>query len=201
MVRPEDTIARLGGDEFGLLSDSIPDKGIAVRLAPRMQAACTRPVDISGASVKVSASFGITWARLPGGTARRGAAAVLDEADAALYRAKGQGRGQIQVFDDRLQRFTRRRRQLEGDLEEGLERGEFRLYYQPVRRCSDLRTVGVEALLRWQHPSRGLVSPDEFIPVAEQTGLILPIGDWVLRTACQKAARWQNDATASGDPF
>ena len=95
----------------------------------------------------------------------------------------------------------RRRHQLEADLQNGIDRNEFRLHYQPVRRASDLHVVGVEALVRWQHPSRGLVPPSEFIPLAEQSRLIVPLGEWVLRTACRQAARWQKDAERSGEPL
>ncbi|CAN5181002.1 hypothetical protein BH18ACT9_BH18ACT9_04910 [soil metagenome] len=198
-VRPQDTIARLGGDEFGLLCDLITDEA-AVRLAERMRTACSQPVDVSGSPLTVSASFGITFGNLPTAKARS-SAVLLGEADAALYRAKDRGRGQIQVFDDRLQRALRRRRQMELDLAKALERNELRLHYQPARRSSDLHTVGLEALVRWQHPSRGLLLPDEFIPIAEQTGLIVPLGEWVLHAACEQAARWQREQAPSEAPI
>ena len=200
LVRPEDTIARLGGDEFGLLCEQVPDEGTAVRLAYRLQEACARPVVVAGASLSVSASIGITWSGRAA-AAQPGAATLLAEADAALYRAKAQGRGRIEVFDERLQRATRSRRQLEAELQAALEREEFRLTYQPVRRSGDLHVLGVEALLRWQHPSRGLLLPGEFVPTAEHTGLLGPLGAWVLRTACAQAARWQQDPARRGDPL
>jgi diguanylate cyclase (GGDEF)-like protein len=199
-VRPQDTIARLGGDEFVLLCDPISDEGAAVRLAQRMQRACSEPVNVTGASLSVSASFGITWSPVSP-TRHRSAEALLDEADAALYRAKDRGRGQIEVFDDRLLRSTRRRRQVEVELRSALEHDEFRLHYQPVRRSRDLQVVGVEALLRWQHPSRGLLLPGEFVPVAEQSGLLVPLGRWALHTACRQAAQWKRDSSQLADPL
>ena len=197
-VRPQDTIARLGGDEFGLLCESIPDEETAVALARRMQAACTQPVQVGGAELTITASYGISWGT-NAAVQPRTAAMLLSEADAALYRAKARGHGQIQVFDDRLKRSTRRRRQLESSLRAGLDRGEFRLHYQPVRRAGDLHVVGVEALVRWQHPTRGLLLPDDFIPTAEVTGVITPLGEWVLRTACRQAASWQRERVRAGD--
>ena len=200
LVRPEDTIARLGGDEFGLLCEQVLDESTAVGLAHRLQEACVRPLDVVGASLTVSASIGITWSGRPA-SSPRDAAALLGEADAALYRAKDQGRGRIEVFDEWLQRDTRHRRQLESELQAALERDEFRLTYQPVRRSGDLHVLGLEALLRWKHPVRGLLLPDEFVPTAERTGLLLPLGEWVLRTACAQAARWQQDPGRGGDPL
>jgi diguanylate cyclase (GGDEF)-like protein len=200
IVRPEDTIARLGGDEFGLLCESVGDEDTALKLAYRMRDACSHAVSIKGSPVTVSASFGITWGSRPTGKSR-GAAVLVDEADAALYRAKSQGRGEVQLFDQHLQRSTRRRRQLEADMQRGLERDEFRLHYQPVRRPHDLHALGVEALVRWQHPSRGLIPPGEFIPIAEQTGLIVPLGEWILRTACHQVAHWQAHLLRPGDPL
>jgi diguanylate cyclase (GGDEF)-like protein len=199
-VRPQDTIARLGGDEFGVLCEHVTDAAAAEVLASRLQAACVAPVPVTGSSLTFSASIGVTFSR----RAAAGppvAAVLLAEADAALYRAKDQGRGQVQVFDARLSRVTRRRRQLESELHAALEAGEFRLHYQPVRRASDLHAVGVEALLRWQHPSRGLLPPDEFVPTAEQTGLLRPIGAWVLGAACEQVARWQRDPSRQGAPL
>ncbi len=199
VVRPEDTVARLGGDEFGLLCDRITDEA-AVRLAERMRTACSQPIDVPGSLLTVSASFGMTFGQRPAARPRS-SAVLLDEADAALYRAKDRGHGQIQVFDDGLQRATRRRRQLEVDLANALERNEFTLHYQPVRRSVGLQTVGLEALVRWQHPSHGLLPPDQFIPIAEQTGLIVPLGEWVLHSACEQAARWQQQQMRSEDPI
>jgi len=192
VVRPQDTIARLGGDEFALLCDPIPDEAAAVRLAHRLRAACAEPVTAGGSNLVLSASFGVTWT---GGTPTdvRTAAGLLGEADAALYGAKESGRGRVQVFDEGLRRSTRRRRQLESELEESLANGEFRLHYQPVRRVGDLGVAGVEALVRWQHPGRGLLAPGHFIPTAERAGLLVPLGEWVLRTACERAATWQHD--------
>jgi diguanylate cyclase (GGDEF)-like protein len=201
-ARPRDTVARLAGDEFGVICDPVPDQATAVRLAQRMMAACSQPVDVGGSRLAVSASFGIALLRGPTRTTG-GAPEVLTEADAALCRAKELGRERISVFDDRLQRVGRHRRQLEAEMEQALECDEFRLHYQPVRRCEDLDVLGVEALLRWQHPTRGLLGPDEFVPVAEQTGLLVPLGRWVLRTACRRIAQWQRDlrqGERSGDP-
>ncbi|HYO39087.1 MAG TPA: sensor domain-containing phosphodiesterase [Nocardioidaceae bacterium] len=199
-VRPEDTVARLGGDEFGVLCHPVPDEATALRLARRMLVAVRRPVEVEGSSLTVSASFGLT-SRAGTGTAPPTAGTLLGEADIALYRAKDRGRGQVQLYDERLQRSTRRRRQLESELQAALERGELRLHYQPVRRTRDLQTVGVEALLRWQHPTRGLLLPDDFVPTAEQTGLLVPIGTWVLNTACRQVSQWQARSLRGADPL
>jgi diguanylate cyclase (GGDEF)-like protein len=187
VVRPHDTLSRLGGDEFVLLFDPVPDEAAALRLAHRLHGACAEPVVVGGSTLPLSASVGVTWT---GGTPpeARTAAGLLSEADAALYGAKEGGRGRVQLFDEGLRRSTRRRRELEAELEDALARDEFRLHYQPVRRVGDLRTAGVEALVRWQHPERGLLAPGQFIPTAERTGLLVALGEWVLRTACRWAA-------------
>jgi diguanylate cyclase (GGDEF)-like protein len=190
VLRSHDTIARLGGDEFAVLCEAVPEVRTAVGLADRMKTACEAPVDLAGSAVSVSASIGLVW-RAAAAARDLGAATLLAEADAALYHAKGLGGHQVQVFDERLEHATRHRRRLEADLELAVQRGELRLHYQPVRRASDLQVVGVEALVRWQHPVRGLVMPGEFIPIAEEVGLIGPLGTWVLRTACRRAAQWQ----------
>jgi diguanylate cyclase (GGDEF)-like protein len=189
-VRPQDTIARLGGDEFGVLCEGVPDASDAVDVATRMGSFCAEPVELCGSMQSVTASFGITLTR-PSTDRSRDVATLLGEADAALYRAKDLGRGRVQVFDATLRRATSRRRAFEAELKAGLERGEFRLHYQPVRRTGDLHPIGVEALLRWEHPSRGLLMPGDFIPAAEQSGLLVPLGKWVVRTACRQVAGWQ----------
>ena len=199
-VRPQDTMARLGGDEFGLVCDSSLDEASAMKLADRLRSAACQPVDMVGSPARVMASVGIAWGnRLL--TDPPSAAGLLNDADTALYQAKHTGRGHIAVYDDRLEQATRRRHQLEADLRTAIDREQLRMHYQPVRRSADLHIVGVEALVRWQHPSWGLVPPSEFIPIAEQTGLIVPLGEWVLRTACRQLADWQTDAVRSGDPL
>jgi diguanylate cyclase (GGDEF)-like protein len=199
-ARPQDTVARLGGDEFGVLIDPVPDQATALRLARRMLLAVRQPVEVEGTSLQVSASFGVTWRAGPGSPPPP-SATLLHEADIALYQAKDRGGGQLQLYDDRLHRTTRRRRQLEGELQSALERDEFRLHYQPVRRTRDLSAVGVEALLRWDHPARGLLTSEEFLPAAEQAGLLVPLGSWALREACRQAAQWQALRPQRGDPL
>ncbi len=189
-VRPEDTVARIGGDEFAVLCEQALDEHTATRLLQRLQAATTDPVVVADSRVQVTASIGVALRRHPSSeppTAR----ALLGEADAALYMSKQDGRGQSRLFDERLQRQARHRSQLESDIRRGIDNGEFLVHYQPIRSLDDQTVLGVEALVRWQHPERGLVGPDQFIPVAEQTGLIVPLGQWVLHTACAQVARWQ----------
>ena len=199
-LRGHDTLARLGGDEFAVLCENVPEERTALELAHRMKSACDGPVETAGASVALSASIGLVW-RDVGVAGRRGAAGLLAEADAALYQAKGRGEPRVQVFDRRLERRLRHQRQVEVDLGLALERDELRVHYQPVRRACDLRVLGIEALVRWQHPARGLLMPGDFIPVAEQTGLVVPLGRWVLETACRQAARWQQLGSGADAPL
>jgi diguanylate cyclase (GGDEF)-like protein/PAS domain S-box-containing protein len=185
-LRPGDTIARLGGDEFVVLLEQIPDESAAARVAERMVAVFELPFELSAGEHFAKASLGIALAsdsdRLP--------ANLVRDADAAMYQAKSRGRGRFEVFDRAMRLRTVARLSLENDLRRALERGELRIAYQPIVSLHDRSIVSVEALLRWQHPERGLVRPDEFIPVAEESGLIDPIGRWVLEAACMQAAEW-----------
>jgi diguanylate cyclase (GGDEF)-like protein len=199
-LRSHDTLARLGGDEYAVLCESLPDERTAVELAHRMKSACDGRVETAGPDVALSASIGLVWRDVTVAR-RRGAAGLLAEADAALYQAKGLGGQQVQVFDRRLEHYLRHRRQVEEELELALRRDELRLHYQPVRRTRDLKVVGIEALVRWQHPGRGLLMPGDFIPVAEQTGLVVPLGQWVLETACRQTAQWQQRGSAADPPL
>jgi len=191
-VRPEDTLARFGGDEFALLCEDVSDEQTAPMLAGRMLAACTEPLSVDGATLRVTASAGValTWGR-PGQAST--AEALLRGADTALYRAKHNGGGRVEVFDRRMQVQAHARLQLAAELRGAIDRHELTVHYQPVRSAVDQQVLGVEALVRWHHPERGLLLPDEFLAVAEQTGLIVPLGRWVLRAACEQAASWQRE--------
>jgi diguanylate cyclase (GGDEF)-like protein len=179
-------VARLGGDEFVVLQIVRGERNAAERLAESLIEAVGHRLTIEGAQLVPSTSIGIAVA--PGDGADAGT--LLKNADLALYRAKESGRGTYAFFETGLNERAQQRRQLETDLRLALERGEFEVYYQPLFDLQNNRICSFEALLRWNHPKRGLVSPVEFIPVAEDTGLIVPIGAWALREACRAAARW-----------
>ncbi len=185
VVRAADTVARFGGDEFAILLEDISDVRGATGMAERIGSVFTRPFVLAGREHFVTASIGIAFAQ--GGES---APELIRDADAAMYRAKEQGRARYELFDQVMRARAIARLRVENDLRRAIERGELLLHYQPLISLSDDRIVAVEALVRWQHPERGLVAPLEFIPVAEENGLIEPIGRWVLERACAQAAAW-----------
>ncbi|MCE1237792.1 MAG: EAL domain-containing protein [Hyphomicrobiales bacterium] len=184
-----ETVGRLGGDEFAVLKTLGDRPAEAAELARRLHDAISRPYELDGARVVVGASIGVAMA--PDDAADPDA--LLAHADMALFRAKSEGRGVTRFFERSMDADLQRRRTLELDLGEALERGEFELHYQPVVGAASGRIEAFEALLRWRHPTRGLVSPADFIPLAEETGLIGEIGAWVLREATRVAAGWPKD--------
>lgn len=185
-VRALDTVARIGGDEFVILQRGVGGIADAEALARRVLAAFEAPMDIDGQQIRMAASLGL--AMFPQDSAEP--EVLLTNADLALYRVKQSGRGSFAFFHPEMDEEARRRRELERDLLHALEQDQFTLHWQPQADAQTGTIRGFEALLRWRHPTRGDVSPTEFIPVAEATGMIIPIGAWVLRTACAEAQSW-----------
>jgi diguanylate cyclase (GGDEF)-like protein/PAS domain S-box-containing protein len=181
------TVARLGGDEFTVLLDDIKDPSDAKRAADRMMKALAPPFILGGKEVFTSVSIGIALSN----SAYEQPEDILRDADTAMYRAKSQGKARYEVFDADMRASVMARLQLENDLRHALERGEFRNFYQPIVALVSGEIAGFEALLRWQHPTRGLLGPIEFIPVAEETGLIRELGWWNLREACRQISEWR----------
>jgi diguanylate cyclase (GGDEF)-like protein len=186
LVRETDTIARMGGDEFAIVQAPITDPSEATSLAQRFIASMSEPFDIDGHQAAIGASVGIAVG--PGDGLRPDK--LLRNADLALYRAKGDGRGTFRFFEPAMDLQMQTRRIVELDLRKALPAGEFELYYQPVVNLASNEISGFEALIRWNHPERGVVSPATFIPMAEEIGFIVPIGEWVIRQACATAAQW-----------
>ena len=186
-LRAEDTVARIGGDEFAIILDSIRDAGDGTRVAERIVQELSLPFTIDGHEVHTATSIGVALSYSGSETAD----SLLRDADAAMYRAKSSGRGRYEVFDPRQHTEAVTQLQMEADLRRALQAREFFLVYQPVIDIQLRRLAGFEAFLRWRHPSRGLVPPNEFIPVAEETGLIHQIGWWVLEEACHQMHAWE----------
>jgi diguanylate cyclase (GGDEF)-like protein/PAS domain S-box-containing protein len=188
-LRPGDTIARFGGDEFVMLCEDLPHAGQALSIAERVQDEISRPMDVHGTEIVVTVSTGIA---LSSGSSDR-PSTLLRDADSAMYRAKHSGRAKSVVFADEMREEAMGRLDTEMQLRRAISDHQLRLHYQPL---VDLRTghlVGFEALVRWLHPTRGLVPPQDFIQVAEETGLIISLGEWVLEQACAQLATWQRD--------
>jgi diguanylate cyclase (GGDEF)-like protein/PAS domain S-box-containing protein len=188
VMRATDTLARFGGDEFTVLCDEISDEAGALEVAQRLVMAMNQPLALQSGEVFVSLSVGIALSS--DGT--ESGAVLLRNADVAMYRAKGRGPARIEMYreDDEQNVFSRLR--TSNELHRALERDEFVLHYQPVVDLHTETLVGMEALVRWQHPSRGLLSPYEFIPLAEDSGLIVPLGAWILNEACRQTAAWSS---------
>ena len=185
-LRPDDVLARFGGDEFVILLDTVDDLDAVRTVADRLADSLSKPFALAGRQRFVSASFGIAF---PATT--REAETLIRDADAAMYQAKSQGKARLEVFDESLRDRALERLELEAGLRDALAEGQLELHYQPEYSLSDGSLYGMEALLRWTHPVHGMISPARFVPIAEQSGLIVPIGEWVLAKACIQAAEWR----------
>jgi diguanylate cyclase (GGDEF)-like protein/PAS domain S-box-containing protein len=185
-LRPEDTCARLGGDEFAVMIENLTGLDDAVAVSRRMLAAMAEPISVFGSEVMVQASIGIAL-----GSGGQSTSEILRSADLAMYRAKNDGKSRYAIYEPAMHERVLERLALKADLQRGDVAEQFELHYQPIVALQSGAIAGVEALLRWRHPERGLMLPDEFIPLAEETGMILPLGRLVLHEACRQAKRWR----------
>lgn len=186
-IRAEDTVARLGGDEFTLLLDEIKSTADTITYVKRIQAELEQPITLQGNTVFTDASIGIVIAD----ENYSSASDLLRDADIAMYRAKATSKSGYELFNQAMYAQTMRRLQLENMLRVGIQQKEFQLHYQPIVALDVERLLGFEALVRWHHPQEGMIRPDEFINIAEETGLIVQLGDWILQEACHQILRWQ----------
>jgi diguanylate cyclase (GGDEF)-like protein len=193
LVRETDTVARMGGDEFAIVQVALEQPADAATLATRVIEAISAPYDIDGHQVAIGTSVGIAIGPNDGTDPDQ----LMRNADLALYRGKSEGRGVYRFFEPGMDYQLKARRALECDLRVALTEGQFVLYYQPVINLEHGNITGFEALIRWQHPERGLVPPNDFIPLAEEIGLIVRIGEWALRQACSTVAKWPGEASVS----
>ena len=186
-LRPGDTVARLGGDEFAVLLESIKEQKDAIEVAERIHAKLSKPLLVKGHEVFTSVSIGIALSSPDYERPEQ----ILRDADIAMYQAKSKGNAGYEIFDKKMHATILDRLQLESDLRRAMDHGEFLLHYQPIMDLKSHRLIGFEALIRWEHPKRGLVYPLEFIPLAEENGLINSLGDWITRESCKQLQKWQ----------
>jgi diguanylate cyclase (GGDEF)-like protein/PAS domain S-box-containing protein len=193
-MRPGDTVARLGGDEFVVLCDAVPDESKAFELADRIGTNLRVPLLVEGVETFVTASIGLALAHHGQTSPER----LLGDADSAMYRAKESGRATVELYDEQKDIWSIGRLRVGNDLHRAIARNQFELHYQPFVDLTRSSLVAVEALVRWRHPTRGLLPPGEFIELAEDTGLIVPIGSWVMKEACEQSARWHAQRERAG---
>ena len=196
-IREVDMVARLGGDEFAILLDGIPNSSEATSMARRIQEKLESPFNLSGHEVFTTTSIGIATSSAGYDHPEN----MLRDADTAMYRAKAQGKACYEVFDKGMHARAVYLLQMENDLRRALDREEFCVYYQPIVSLDNGQLSGFEALIRWQHPDRGFINPEDFIPFAEETGMIVPIGMWILKRACQQLCQWQWNSPANRSLF
>jgi diguanylate cyclase (GGDEF)-like protein/PAS domain S-box-containing protein len=187
-TRAGDTVARLGGDEFAVLIDHAPSEAAAMAVAKQILDACRQPFEIDGRPLRVGASVGVALSDRVSTVER-----LMRNADAAMYSAKSHGKGHAEMFQPEMLRAARRRMRIENELATAIDEGQLEAHYQPIVDLTSRHLVGVEALMRWRHPTRGLVLPGDFIPLAEETGQIIPMTRWMLNRACEDAARLQRE--------
>ena len=189
LVRASDVVGRMGGDEFAIVQAGLETRADAISLAERIIEAIGRPFSVDGHTVRIGTCIGIAVAPTDG----RDAETLIKNADLSLYRAKNNGRGTFCFFEQEMHERMQARHQLESDLREALAAQEFKLYYQPMVGLQHEGIRGFEALIRWHHPKKGILTPGDFLALAEETGLIVPVGEWTIREACRTAATWAGE--------